>query len=494
MTGNANTPTGSVTKRCSCKDPNTGRRLERRCPRLKRPGGAWNPTHGSWGFQLELPTRNPSRRPLRRGGFDERDDATAALNHVRALLDLAGGDRDLTIQIADLLHECPRDKPLPELDAVAARIRAGIPASVATSTADYLNTWLAGRHKLAQKTVRGYRDHITKYLIPHLGEIPLQDLRTGHLEKMFTDLKKLSEEITTARASTDPAVRATVRGVRAMGASSVQRLHATLRKALNDAVTRRTIPINPAVGIELEAGTRPKPRVWTDKAITWWQDTGKRPSPVMVWQPRHAGLFLDYAQVHDPELYAMYLLILHRGLRRGEACGLRDYDVDLDAAYLSVIEQITTVGYTPVTRTVKSDAGDRQLPLGPKTIDTLNDYLTMRDRWQTRRGLFWPKTGLFFVRPDGSPWHPQTVSKRFDKLIADSGLPPVRLHDLRHCAATYLRHGGADMKEVQETLGHATIGLTSDTYTSVILELRHTTADAAADLIPRQPTNTRRAS
>jgi integrase len=89
------------------------------------------------------------------------------------------------------------------------------------------------------------------------------------------------------------------------------------------------------------------------------------------------------------------------------------------------------------------------------------------------------------VRPDGHPWHPQTISDQFDRLVADRGLPPVRLHDLRHCAATYLRHGGADMKEIQELLGHATMALTSDTYTSVILELQRTSADAAANLIPR---------
>jgi integrase len=79
------------------------------------------------------------------------------------------------------------------------------------------------------------------------------------------------------------------------------------------------------------------------------------------------------------------------------------------------------------------------------------------------------------------------VSDRFEHLIAESGLPPVRLHDLRHCAATYLRHGGADLKEIQETLGHANIAITSDTYTSVILELQHANADAAAQLIPRRP-------
>jgi site-specific recombinase XerD len=92
----------------------------------------------------------------------------------------------------------------------------------------------------------------------------------------------------------------------------------------------------------------------------------------------------------------------------------------------------------------------------------------------------------FFVRPDGQPWHPQIVRDRFDYLVNASGLPPVRLQNLRHCAATYLRHGGADMKEIQEVLGHSTIGLTSDTYTSVILELRRPNADAAANLIPRR--------
>jgi site-specific recombinase XerD len=98
------------------------------------------------------------------------------------------------------------------------------------------------------------------------------------------------------------------------------------------------------------------------------------------------------------------------------------------------------------------------------------------------------ESGLFFVRPDdGRAWHPQTVSDRFEHLITESRLPPVRLHDLRHCAAIYLCHGGADLKEIQETLGHANIAITSDTYTSVILELHRTNADAAAQLIPRRP-------
>ncbi|WP_370040065.1 tyrosine-type recombinase/integrase [Micromonospora sp. M71_S20] len=440
-----------------------------------------------WGYQIELPVRpRQTRRQLRRSGFDSRDTATSELRHARSLLELADGDTDLAAQIGDLLHACRPGTPLPDRDAVAARVRAGVPASVPTTTGEYLTAWLAGRRGLAEKTVRGYSDHIRQYLIPHLGTIPIQSLRTSHIEAMFTAIALKQDEIRAARASTDPHIRAMVKGVRPMGASSMQRLYATVRKALNDAVIRsKLIPSNPALGVELPSGKRPRARVWTAKAVQHWQVTGNRPSPVMVWMPEQAGRFLDHAERHDIALYAMFLLILHRGLRRGEACGLRDHDVDLDAGYLTVVEQITTVGYTPIVRPVKSDAGDRTVPLGPKTITALRAYLDIRRRWQHVNGNQWPYTGRFFVRPDGNAWHPQTISDRFDRLVTKASLPPVRLHDLRHCAATYLRHGGADMKEVQETLGHSTIGLTSDTYTTVILELERGSADAVADLIPR---------
>ncbi|WP_238447453.1 tyrosine recombinase XerC [Micromonospora sp. 4G55] len=363
-------PEGAITKRCTCTDPDTGKRWGSRCPKLRRPGGGWHPTHGVWGYQLELPIRpGQTRRQLRRSGFDSRDTATAELRQARALLDLADGDHHLAAQIGDLLHACRPGTPLPDRDAVAARIRAGVPASVPTTTGEYLTAWLAGRRGLAEKTLRGYSDHIRQYLIPHLGEIPIQSLRTGHIEAMFTAIARQQDEIRAARASTDPAVRATVKGIRPMGASSTQRLYATLRKALNDAVVKaKLIPTNPALGIELPSGKRPKARVWTAKTVEHWQATGKRPSPVMVWMPEQAGRFLDHAERHDIALYAMYLLILHRGLRRGEACGLRDHDVDLDAGYLTVVQQITTVGYTPIVRQVKSDRVHRSSMIGPGAV------------------------------------------------------------------------------------------------------------------------------
>jgi hypothetical protein len=85
--------------------------------------------------------------------------------------------------------------------------------------------------------------------------------------------------------------------------------------------------------------------------------------------------------------------------------------------------------------------------------------------------------------PDGSPLHPDWLTRRFRRLVTVSGLPPVRLHDLRHGAASLALATGADLETVQTLLGHASIVLTADTYTSVLPELLADSAEATARLV-----------
>jgi site-specific recombinase XerD len=68
----------------------------------------------------------------------------------------------------------------------------------------------------------------------------------------------------------------------------------------------------------------------------------------------------------------------------------------------------------------------------------------------------WVESGLVFTRENGAALHPEYVSRHFEHLTRDGGLPPVRLHDLRHGAATLALAGGADLKTVSEMLGHST--------------------------------------
>jgi hypothetical protein len=81
--------------------------------------------------------------------------------------------------------------------------------------------------------------------------------------------------------------------------------------------------------------------------------------------------------------------------------------------------------------------------------------------------------------------HPANVTRRFIELYEEIGLPPVRLHDLRHGAATLAHAAGADLKDIQEMLGHSSITITADTYTSLLPEADLAIAEAAARLVPR---------
>jgi integrase len=229
--------------------------------------------------------------------------------------------------------------------------------------------------------------------------------------------------------------------------------------------------------VRLRSARAARPLVWTDPRVDRWRDTGEVPGPVMVWTPEQTGAFLDHAAVHDPDLYPLLQLIAYRGLRRGEAVGLRDADTQLDRAEIAITQQITAAGRLIRRKPPKSEAGNRVVALDPATIAVLRAYRARRPSNSD--------SGLFFVRPDGQPWHPDSVSHRFRRLVADAGLPPIRLHDLRHVAATVALSAGVDLKVIQATLGHSTLALTANTYTSVLPQLAQGAAEAVAAIIPR---------
>jgi integrase len=478
---------GSLFKRCHCQDPSTGRELGRACPRLRRPDGRWSRDHGIWGYQHELPpTRTGRRRPHRRAGYDSASAAQAALDEVRDLLVLADPtDPDQAILIGDVIQDATASRaPLPAVGDMRTRLRTGNPAAAPPTVADYLPGWLAGRRKLAEGTHRSYDAHIRLHLVPNLGPVRLDRLRLAHLNDMIDAIEDRNQFIRTSRASGDLDRRAAVAGMRTVGASTLHRIRATLRKALNDAIRHGLITTNPATHLELPAARRPRPVVWTPERVTRWQRTGTAPSPVMVWTPEQTGAFLDAAA--GDRLYALYHLIAHRGLRRGEACGLHWTDLDLDNAALTVTWQIVQHGWATELKAPKTEGSERIIALDTGTVTVLREHRHIQRRERLAAGPAWTDSGLVFTRPDGTALHPATVTEQFHTLAAAADLPPVRLHDLRHGAATLALAAGTDLKIVQEMLGHSTITLTADTYTSVLPDIARNAAEATAAVIPRQ--------
>jgi hypothetical protein len=91
-----------------------------------------------------------------------------------------------------------------------------------------------------------------------------------------------------------------------------------------------------------------------------------------------------------------------------------------------------------------------------------------------------------FTREDGTQLHPDTASTVFARLQREAGLPPIRLHDLRHTAASLALAAGVPLKVVSEQLGHSSLAITADTYTSVLPAVARAAAEAVADVIPRR--------
>jgi integrase len=262
-----------------------------------------------------------------------------------------------------------------------------------------------------------------------------------------------------------------------------QRIRSTLRAALNAAIAQQLITFNPAAHVPMEAGKRPKALVWTEERILHWKRTGEKPSSVMVWTPEHTGLFLDH--VAQDRLYALWHLIAFRGLRRGEACGQRWTDTHLDDGRITVAKQLVVSGWEVYEDDPKTDAGARTIALDSKTVQALTRHRVQQDKDRKEWGSAWVETGRVFTQENGELLHPANVTRRFIELYEEIGLPPIRLHDLRHGAATLAHAAGADLKDIQEMLGHSSITITADTYTSLLPETDLAIAEAAADLVPR---------
>ncbi|SDK67417.1 hypothetical protein SAMN05421874_1101 [Nonomuraea maritima] len=232
------------------------------------------------------------------------------------------------------------------------------------------------------------------------------------LQRVFDVIDEKNEAIRKAKQSDDPEVRASARGKRITGPATKQRIRATLSTVLSDAVRQQVISVNNAGAIKLESAKRPKALVWTKQrveayeakfaerlavvraeaggkkvsAVRVWESAELRPSPVMVWTPVQLGAFLDVAAQH--RLYALFHLIAFRGLRRGEGCGARWVDLDVDERTLAVEKQLVQIGWEFEEGAPKTEASDGVIALDTGTVAVLKEHRVRQteDAWRGARG------------------------------------------------------------------------------------------------------------
>jgi integrase/recombinase XerC len=215
---------------------------------------------------------------------------------------------------------------------------------------------------------------------------------------------------------------------------TIARKASALRRYFGWARRTGLVDADPLLGVSAPGGGGRLPRVLHDAEIAALLD-----SP-----PPHVAADPPAVRLRDA---AVLELLYGCGLRVAELCGLRPSDLDLPARAVTVWGK---------------GAKQRRLPLGEPAADAVRAWLA-----DGRAALAGPDTPdtVVFVNRRGRPLTPRDVRRIIDRRA----LAPTHPHALRHTYATHLVDGGADLRAVQELLGHADVG-TTQVYTHVSAE------------------------
>lgn len=339
------------------------------------------------------------------------------------------------------------------LARLVAEVSGGGHAAKDATVRDLLDQWYALAAKdLSPTTARGYAWIIKTYLVPFIGAVPLARLRVDQLDRLYQQLRD--------RGGSEG---------RALSVATVRQVHAILRRALQQGVRWGWIATNPAALASPPRGRRAEL---------------KPPDPTDVIR------LIDAASEHDSELGCFLLLAATTGARRGELCALRRGDLDLEAGVLTITRSVVEAAKGELVEKDTKTHGSRRIALDPHTVALLEEHEARCDARAQACAVERPKTAFVFSGAvDGSrPWVPNDITKRFIRVRNRVGLKDVRLHDLRHFAATRLLAAGVPVRTVSGRLGHANAATTLGVYAHFIEESDREAAAKLGALLAPTPT------
>lgn len=310
--------------------------------------------------------------------------------------------------------------------------------------ADYLRRWLEDlcRPAVRARTYEAYDDNLRR-LLPLIGHIKLGRLGPAQIQSAYAEL---------LRSGCSP--------------RSVHHSHAVLRRALNQAVLWGLLLRNPTVGVS-------PPRVAQPEMKTLAEDQVR-------------SLLANAAEAGDRFL-GLWTLLCTTGLRKGEATGLRWDDLDMATGRLTVRRSLQRQdGNGLVFVETKNRQSRRSVQLPQLALDALRRHRALQARERLAAGPAWEEHQLIFTTTTGRPLDPNHVYVSFQRALKRAGLPRVRVHDLRHTAATLLLGRGVHPKLVQDLLGHSTISITLDLYSHVTAAMQAEVARQMDDLLGQQ--------
>jgi integrase len=311
------------------------------------------------------------------------------------------------------------------------------------TTGEWLTRWLATvAEEISPKTHERYGELVRHFLIPALGGLPIAKLAPTHIQDCYTALAS------GGRRDGKPG---------GLSRQTRRHLHRVLHAALARAVEQQIIIRNPAAAMRLPKVER---------------------APMTTLSPKQSRQLLD--GLRHSHIYWPALLATSTGMRRGEVLALRWQNVDLEHGSVRVVESLeqTRAGL----RFKPQKCGKmRAVTLPGYTVTELRRLKREQAEGLLRLGVRQDGSTLLCARADGMPLQPQSLTHEFPRFLARLGpdFPKINFQGLRHTHASQLLTAAVHPKVVQERLGHATIGITLDTYSHLVETMQE---DAAAKI------------
>lgn len=360
-----------------------------------------------------------------------------------------------------------REAERAEAKAIADRERGTLLGPDRTTVGELLVDWLTSkRGEISANSFRDYEVIIRRHLTPALGEVRVQKLTAARLEAQYA-------------AWADAG----------MSARLIRGCHMRLSQAMKRAVRFGLIGANPCDAVK-------PPKLGRPKASTWGPDEARvflataEAMPVLT----RAG---DTGRRRPDTLWPLWPLLLREGLRRGEALGLRWRDVNLDRGTAHIVQTVapdkSAKGRAIIQERTKTNAGARTVRLTAATVAELREHRDRQTFARKAAGEAWQDHDLIITTATGGPINPGNVIRSFERIIAAATMPDgarlrrIRVHDLRHTAATLLLLAGTPAKVVSERLGHASISITLDLYSHVLPDMQDAAASAMDQILSGTP-------
>ena len=309
------------------------------------------------------------------------------------------------------------------------------PSKITVSS--WLEEWLATycANKVKDSTFRSYGMSIKTHINPAIGAIELQAVRGMHIQKLYNRM------IDNGRSP-----------------KTVKNIAAILHKAFSVAIKQGLIFGNPCDGAEIPKVIQKEIAPLRDEEI-----------PKFI------------AAIDGHPMGNAYALCLFAGLREGECMGLSWKQVDFKNGRITINQQLQKEkikgGKYYIASTTKNSK-PRTIEPPAIAFDYLRAERTRQLENQLRAGEVWRNPDdLVFTNEVGSHYAISTFYNHFKRIAASIGRPDARPHDLRHTAATVAIASGADIKSVQDLMGHATASFTLNVYAHTSDKMRKDTAD-----------------